>query len=73
MQGTHQYNNSKNSGFILLGGGDEQMDDWNDGGGGLLARHGVAQAQSSVQVYGLLSAGIGYVSDEGKCAAARMR
>ncbi len=33
--------------------------------GGLLAAHGVAQAQSSVQVYGLLSAGIGYVSDEG--------
>ena len=34
--------------------------------GGLLAAQGAAQAQSSVQVYGLLSAGIGYVSDEGK-------
>ncbi len=33
--------------------------------GGLLAAQGAAQAQSSVQVYGLLSAGIGYVSDEG--------
>jgi predicted porin len=48
------------------------MDDWNDGSGWLAGGAGVAQAQSSVQVYGLLSAGIGYVSDEGK-AAARMR
>ena len=32
--------------------------------GGLLAAQGAAQAQSSVQVYGLLSAGIGYTSDE---------
>ena len=32
--------------------------------GGLLAAQGAAQAQSSVQVYGLISAGIGYTSDE---------
>lgn len=32
--------------------------------GGLLAAQGAAQAQSNVQVYGLLSAGLGYTSNE---------
>ena len=60
-----QYNSKNNSADNLNRAA--AMNKWMTGTmvvGGLLAAQGAAQAQSSVQVYGLISAGIGYTSDE---------